>query len=331
MENVNSLGAYVRSITRAAGFRNMTPRIRQVVLGKDEEVTGEHRHLHHHEGDTRPAGGDSTEHEDTQANGERSSSSSHVDERTPLMANGKRSDSEDRDADLAPLHSKVGGAAQERIEQLAQQRDETQGQLKDDGQEALLVTKVRRSEDGSEAEVIVGQSTLAQTIFNSSNVLIGVGLLSLPLGIKYAGWIIGLIGLILSAVVSKYTAGLLAKCIDVDSSLANFADIAYVAFGETGRGTTSFLITLELMVACVGLVILFADTLGSLIEGPSQVTWKILCGCILAPLQFLPMRWLGFTSFLGIFCSILILIVGLAVGFVKTQSPGSLREVATTQ
>jgi solute carrier family 32 (vesicular inhibitory amino acid transporter) len=139
-----------------------------------------------------------------------------------------------------------------------------------------------------------------------------------------------MIGLLLSAVVSKYTAGLLAKCIDVDSSLANFADIAYVAFGEPGRITTSSLITLELMVACVGLVILFADTLGSLIEGQSQVMWKILCGCVLAPLQFLPMKWLGFTSFLGIFCNLLIIIVGLIIGLMKAHTPGSLREVATT-
>jgi vesicular inhibitory amino acid transporter len=160
--------------------------------------------------------------------------------------------------------------------------------------------------------------------------LVGVGILSLPLGIKYAGWIIGISGLLLSAAVSKYTAGLLAKCIDVDSSLANFGDIAFVAFGEVGRVTVSSLISLELMVACVGLVILFSDTLGSLIDGPSQVAWKILGGCILAPLQFLPMRWLGFTSFLGIFCNIIIIVVALIVGLLKASNPGSLRDVAST-
>jgi vesicular inhibitory amino acid transporter len=112
--------------------------------------------------------------------------------------------------------------------------------------------------------------------------------------------------------------------------LANFGDIAFVAFGEVGRVTVSSLISLELMVACVGLVILFSDTLGSLIDGPSQVAWKILGGCILAPLQFLPMRWLGFTSFLGIFCNLIIIVVALIVGLLKASNPGSLRDVATT-
>lgn len=53
--------------------------------------------------------------------------------------------------------------------------------------EPLLVKAVER-DDGKVVAVIVGQSTLPQTIFNSVNVLIGVGLLSLPLGLKYSGW-----------------------------------------------------------------------------------------------------------------------------------------------
>ena len=68
----------------------------------------------------------------------------------------------------------------------------------------------------------------------------------------------------------------------------------------------------------------------SLIEGPSQIAWKVLAGCILAPLQFLPMNWLGFTSFLGIFCNLVIIVVAVVVGVIKMHSPGSLREVAAT-
>ena len=210
MENVNSLGAYVRSITRASGFRDNFPRLRQVILGDDEEVTNEHRHLNHHEDQLR------ARHHST------------ANEQTPLLANGGGSDRGSDDSNgLEPLQSRVTGASQDRVQQLAQQREETRAQMKDDQRDALLVTKVKR-DDGTEAEVIVGQSTLPQTIFNSCNTLIGVGILSLPLGIKYAGWVFGLSGLIASAVVSKYTASLLAKCIDVDSSLANFADIAFV-------------------------------------------------------------------------------------------------------
>lgn len=312
MSQDNSWGAYIRSITRASGFRDMRPRLRQIILGEDEEITDEHRHLGHHR-----------EH----GNG---GAQSGLDECTPLINNEQRDEGADDElAGLEPLQSRVTGTSQDRVQFLAQQREETRAQMKDDEREALLVTRVQR-DDGTYAEVIVGQSTLPQTIFNSCNTLIGVGILSLPLGIKYAGWVIGILGLIASAIVSKYTAGLLAKCIDVDSSLANFADIAFVAFGEFGRITTSSLISLELMVACVGLVILFADTLGSLVTSVDPIHWKIIGGCILGPLQFLPMSWLGFTSFLGIFCNLVIIFIALIVGFLKKESPGSLREVATT-
>jgi len=100
--------------------------------------------------------------------------------------------------------------------------------------------------------------------------------------------------LVLSSFATKYTASLLAKCLDIHSSLANFADIAYVAYGETGRTVTSIVFTLELMAACISLVILFADSLESLIQGTDSLHWKIFCGAILAPLNFLPMKWFAF-------------------------------------
>lgn len=57
----------------------------------------------------------------------------------------------------------------------------------DKEREPLLVTTVT-TESGSVEHTIVGQSTLPQTVFNSVNVLIGIGLLSLPLGLRYSGW-----------------------------------------------------------------------------------------------------------------------------------------------
>lgn len=165
--------------------------------------------------------------------------------------------------------------------------------------EPLFVKEVEQ--DGKVILVVDGQSTLPQTIFNSTNVLIGVGLLSLPLGIKYAGWICGMIFLLLSAVVTAYTARLLAKCMDVDASLISFADLAFISFGQKARIATSVLFTLELLAACVALVVLFADTLDLLIPGVGVVEWKILCGLLMIPLNFAPLRLLSFSSVVGIF------------------------------
>ena len=137
--------------------------------------------------------------------------------------------------------------------------------------EPIIVKEVEQ--DGKVVLAVAGQSTLPQTIFNSTNVLIGVGLLSLPMGIKYAGWLCGMVFLIFSALVTAYTARLLAKCMDVDASLITFADLAFVSYGPRAQIGTSVFFTLELVAACVALVILYADTLDLLVPGVGVIGW----------------------------------------------------------
>ncbi|KAH7087808.1 transmembrane amino acid transporter protein-domain-containing protein [Paraphoma chrysanthemicola] len=193
--------------------------------------------------------------------------------------------------------------------------------------EPLLVKQIE--EDGQIINVVVGQSTLPQTIFNSVNVLVGVGLLTLPLALKYSGWLIGMVFLAWSAVVTAYTAKLLAKCLDVDSSLITFADLAFVSFGNKARVAVSILFSLELLAACVALVVLFADSMDALIPGWSTLTWKIVCGIILTPLSFLPLRFLSFTSILGVMSCFGITIAIWVDGLIKPHAPGSIREPMT--
>lgn len=143
---------------------------------------------------------------------------------------------------------------------------------------------------------------LANTSAQLCSVLIGVGLLSLPLGVKYAGWIFGMVTLFFCAAVTGYTAKLLAKCMDLDPSIITFSDIAYASFGSNARIATSILFTLELLAASVALIVLFADTLDLLFPGVlSLVGWKVLCSVVLIPLNFLPLRLLSFTSIIGVF------------------------------
>ena len=165
----------------------------------------------------------------------------------------------------------------------------------------ILVKEVE--EDGKIILTVEGQSTLPQTIFNSINVLIGVGLLSLPMGIKYAGWICGMIILFLCAAVTSWTARLLARCMDLDPIVITFSDLAFISFGHRARLATSILFTMELLAACVALIVLFADSLDLLFPGLLSVTeWKVLCSIIMIPLNFLPLRFLSFTSIIGILC-----------------------------
>lgn len=122
------------------------------------------------------------------------------------------------------------------------------------------------------------------------------------MGVKYAGWLCGMLILFLCAAVTAWTAKLLAKCMDLDPSLITFSDLAYISFGRNARIATSILFTLELVAANVALVVLFADSLNLLLPGLLSVNgWKVFCAVILMPLNFLPLRLLSFTSILGIF------------------------------
>jgi vesicular inhibitory amino acid transporter len=198
----------------------------------------------------------------------------------------------------------------------------------DEDRAPLLIKQVE--EDGKIITVVVGQSTLPQTIFNSVNVLIGIGLLSLPLGLRYSGWVFGLVFLTFAALVTAYTARILAKCLEIDTTLATFSDLAYISFGPMARLLTSVLFCLELLAACVALVVLFGDSLYDLDPSLDKTTWKIICGFVLFPLCCLPLRILSFTSILGIFCSVSIVLIVIVDGLLKSQSPGSLLHPAKT-
>ncbi|PSK56613.1 hypothetical protein B9Z65_6237 [Elsinoe australis] len=205
------------------------------------------------------------------------------------------------------------------------------GSVSEDGDQEPLLVKQVEDDDGHIVNVVVGQSTLPQTIFNSVNVLIGVGLLALPLALQYSGWVIGLLFLIWAAVVTSYTAKVLAKCLDVDSSLITFADLALVSFGTKARFITSMLFCAELLGACVALVVLFADSLDALIPGLTVTDWKIICGIVIIPLSFLPLRLLSFSSVIGIISCTTIVLAVFVDGLIKPDAPGSLRQPMPTR
>lgn len=166
--------------------------------------------------------------------------------------------------------------------------------------EPILVKEVKQGD--KVILTVEGQSTLPQSVFNSINAIIGVGILSLPLAFKLSGWIIGLVLLTLTATVTGYTGKLLARCMDFDPSLITYSDLAYVSFGTQARIIVSALFSLELVAACVALAILFADSLDLLLPGILNVNgWKCVCALLVLALNALPLRFLSYTSVIGIF------------------------------
>lgn len=227
------------------------------------------------------------------------------------------------------LSSRVNDSSMRHAGRLFRQQQMTGANASDKEREPLMVQRIE-DDDGKIVNVVVGQSTLPQTIFNSVNVLIGVGILALPLAMKYSGWIPGLIFFGFAGISTRYTAKLLAKCADIDGSLITFADLAYVSYGPWARVGVSIIFSLELLGACIALVVLFADSLDSLVPGWGVTEWKVVCGVVLIPLSFTPLRYLSFTSILGILSCFGIVLAVLIDGLIKPHQPGSLREPAET-
>lgn len=307
---LNSLENFARSWQRAAGFVEVTPVPQPYVLsetgdveegpesGDEEAAQPEQRSLLRQQLESYGSIGADSSGQSLPGAEDQPQEDDNIFSKAPYIPNPLTSSYDDSYGSLA---SRVNETSLQHAGRLyrEQQLGGTQGP--DWEREPLLVKRVEK-EDGSIVNVVVGRSTLPQTVFNSVNVLIGVGLLSLPLGMRYSGWLIGMVYLLFCAGVTSYTAGVLAKCLDVDSALITFADIAYISFGSKARVITSILFTLEITAACVALVILFSDSLDALIPGWGIVEWKIACGVILIPLGFVPLRFLSFTSILGILC-----------------------------
>ncbi|KAJ7030117.1 transmembrane amino acid transporter protein-domain-containing protein [Mycena alexandri] len=175
-----------------------------------------------------------------------------------------------------------------------------------------------------------GQSTFGQTLFNSIAILLGIGMLSEPLALAYAGWGTGLVLIVFYGYISCYTAKILAGIILSDPRLRSYADIGRKAFGPRSTLVISILFCLELFAVSVILVTLYADSLHSLIPRYSSDTYKLWGILILIPTVFLPLSLLSYTSILGILSTILVVLVVLIDGVSKTEAPGSMWDPAPT-
>lgn len=234
------------------------------------------------------------------------------------------------------ISQRLTPSAQRRASILIEQQREASARVLEDDSDSeykhLVEQHVEQEvrPDGEVIERICGESTVPMTIFNSTNVLIGVGILALPLAVKHSGWVLGLGFLTLAAVMTSYTARLLAKCLDTNSGSTTYGDIAFLAFGTIGRNSVESLFILELTAANVALIILFADSMNSLIPSVSTLTWKTIVSLGLIPLNFVPFKTLSITSILGIVCCLGIITIVFIDGLLKPISPGSLRQIATT-
>jgi len=179
-------------------------------------------------------------------------------------------------------------------------------------------------------EDLEDKSSFSQTCFNSVNILVGIGLISLPFSFFLTGWVVGAFMFIFFALLTMHTAKIIGKCMKINN-LTNYSEIGYAAFGKKGYIFISMFFSFELFACSVSLVILIADSLVALFPNLNGTMIKALSFFVVTPLTY-PKHFgaLAWGSLVGIFAIINLITILFYDGFSKPDAPGSLLSPATT-
>ena len=165
----------------------------------------------------------------------------------------------------------------------------------------------------------VGTSSTAQAMANSVNILLGVGLLSVPYALKQGGWAgLGVLGLL--GCVTNYTGKALIRVqargslrdakTNRERPLTSYEDIGEAAFGETGRAFITAVLYTELVGTCALFFILEGDHLSLLFDGTKYLThssqwWQCASATAMIPTLWLPdLSALSYVGALGALASV---------------------------
>ncbi|CAG8499900.1 1109_t:CDS:2 [Ambispora gerdemannii] len=170
-----------------------------------------------------------------------------------------------------------------------------------------------------EQDLYHGKSNMAQTVFNSVNMLMGIAILSLPLAFKYCGWILGISIFVFCLILTNYTAKTLAKCMNLDPSSRFYVDVAEFAFGKKARGVVAIFFLLDLLTATQ-----------TLYPNVDLTMLKIISFVLITPATWMPVHMLSYTSLLGIISASSLVSVVIYDGLSKPTAPGSLIEPMET-
>jgi amino acid permease len=182
-----------------------------------------------------------------------------------------------------------------------------------------------------EEESDLSTSTFRQTIINSLNLLMGMGLLSLPFAFASLGWFLGLGLLFCFCVIAGFTAHLIGTL--MKSSRKSIMGVAHDAFGRSGEVFIGVMFSLELFTAGVAMLILFADSLISLVPNWEPFKSQFMVG---AAIFLTPLTWqrslskLTWLSFVGVVSLVMLITSVFWNGMVVEHGPGSILHPAET-
>lgn len=151
--------------------------------------------------------------------------------------------------------------------------------------------------DAPIAETPQGNSTFMQAVFNLVNIMMGIGLLTLPFALKSSGWI-GIVLLWIMGFVTNYTGKALVDCANAiqersgSQKKVGYEEIAEAAFGTIGRLIVSSIIYIELFGTCAILLVCEGDNLfnilGATAAAANSAGYMLLAALVVIPTLWLP-------------------------------------------
>lgn len=168
----------------------------------------------------------------------------------------------------------------------------------------------------------VGTSTFFQSSLNGVNILLGVGVLSLPYSLSVSGWWVGMGLLIALSLITNYTGKIIGRLMSLSDQIRSFPDIGRAAFGRTGQGIITVVFFIELFSACGMYLILCGDNLYALISpyysGLSQTTLTLISAGVMVPTALTSeLSLLSKLSALGTFSSCFLAIAVISIGILN--------------
>jgi amino acid permease len=202
-----------------------------------------------------------------------------------------------------------------------------------DSQETIEITEETPllAEVPIEEETRYQKSTFRQTTVNSLNLLMGMGLLSLPYAFAKLGWVLSLGLLLLFCCVASFTAHLLGRLLK--DSTQSIVGVAHDAFGITGQFIVGTAFSLELFTAGVAMLILFSDSVVSLV--PQWADYKGYF-MVAAFILLTPLTWqrslskLSWMSFVGVLSLLMLVFSVFWSGMTVQVQPGSILNPSET-
>ncbi|XP_047057217.1 amino acid transporter AVT1I-like [Lolium rigidum] len=151
--------------------------------------------------------------------------------------------------------------------------------------------------------VRISGTSFWRSCLNLSNVISGIGMLSVSYALSQGGWL-SLALFVLVGAICYYTGKLIDRCMRADDSVRSYPDIGQLAFGPHGRRAIGVIMYIELYLVAVSFLILEGDNLDKLFTG---ATFDV-AGCrvqgkqlfvLVAAAVILPTTWLKDLSVLA--------------------------------